>query len=320
MGVRVLYTATALGGPAGGGGGKGIVGGGAGGGKPITGILRLGVNVFGGASCCPKPRRADVLGLWRSVVDPAAMEARFPGTKEGVLETARAGREEERKGAGSERICTEVGRRSDCPGGAAVWKEWRAFVCRGCTTELEVAAPEEGRAGSVTERDTTTPSGRRAGLLAGASDPRRWTTTEPSESAPCGLTGNGRKNGFGVADMRRPAAGLGKDAAVVVKPPIAVDAGRVAGGVGSGVCGGGDITLVILGGGALELRKAYRAGAVLRGWRATLARTLLEGVLLGIATGCVTVKDVNEDDEIGVPDSNLDCNLLGSLVVGEVGP
>lgn len=83
-----------------------------------------------------------------------------------MLETTRMGpvleREDERNGAGSERIWTEVGRRS-CWDGAELWG-----------LEVEAVDPEKfaavdgGRAGVVTERLTTMPRGRGAG--AGAND------------------------------------------------------------------------------------------------------------------------------------------------------
>ena len=120
----------------------------------------------------------------------AAARPRGPAMKEGVLDTARGARFEERKGAGSDRICTVVGRRSDwpcacacacacaCPGARASGGEtpgdqreglgWREVDGDG-DSEVE---EEGGRAGSVTERFMTTPRGRRAGLF-GARELRR---------------------------------------------------------------------------------------------------------------------------------------------------
>lgn len=131
------YTTTALGAPTGGGSGSGMFGGGAGGGSSIAGKLRLGVRFLGGASCCPWPLSTEMLGLLTSGTAGAGVtDARFPGTKEGALdmlrfpgtndgalETTRFGRAEERKGAGSERICIEVGRRRDWPAGWG-WAGW----------------------------------------------------------------------------------------------------------------------------------------------------------------------------------------------------
>lgn len=75
------------------------------------------------------------------------VEARDPGKKDGVLDTTRrtgpgpaVGREEERKGAWSDRICTLFGRRSCACGGEAFTGSGVAPVTEG------------GRTGAVTER------------------------------------------------------------------------------------------------------------------------------------------------------------------------
>jgi hypothetical protein len=100
------------------------------------------------------------------------MEARFPGTKEGVFETMRR---DDRKGAVLERICTEAGRRSCCPGGGEVWKESRFFE----GDDVRDAA-EGGLAGAVTERLITMPRGRGAGPDGVRVDMRLGTTMDPS--------------------------------------------------------------------------------------------------------------------------------------------
>lgn len=178
-----------------------------------------------------------------------------PATNDGVLLTARCGRVLDRKGAGSERICTEVGRRSVVlccwEGCIEVCACARAgLVCKGVAV-LDVMV-EVGRTGSVTERVTTTLRGRRAGLLAGAREPRREPSGVPV--ACCGRTGKGREKGLGVAEMRREVVGAGRDAAALVRLPIMVDMGRAVGGAGRGACGGGEMVLTMREGGADELR------------------------------------------------------------------
>lgn len=101
----------------GGGAGSGMSGGGAGGGSPIAGMLFRCIRYLastGGwseGSCLSAP----VLGLvWSTAgafnvgddLTPA------PGTNDGADEIATGGRMELRKGAGLDRTCTEVGRRS----------------------------------------------------------------------------------------------------------------------------------------------------------------------------------------------------------------
>ena len=82
-----------------------MFGGGAGGGNPITGIDRLGATARG---ACVALRNWAIEGLWYRA---GAADVRLPGRKDGVLETRRV---DERKGAGSERIWTLVGRRKGC--------------------------------------------------------------------------------------------------------------------------------------------------------------------------------------------------------------
>jgi hypothetical protein len=67
-----------------------------------------------------------------------------PGTKDGVEDMVIAGRMEERKGAGSERTCTDVGRR----------RVWDCKDCRvdACAEGVSTAAAEGERGGAVTER------------------------------------------------------------------------------------------------------------------------------------------------------------------------
>lgn len=104
------YTASARGADTGGGGGSGMFGGGAGGGRPITGIDRRGTTPR--CACCLS---AGIDGLGRT---SGTLDARLPGTNDGVLEIARtgaatgAGREDERNGAWSDRTWTLAGRRS----------------------------------------------------------------------------------------------------------------------------------------------------------------------------------------------------------------
>lgn len=98
--------------------GSGILGGGAGGGRPMTGMLRRGTMfrccVCWVSVCCLS---ASMLGV--DCMGPplgnvlVALEALRPGTKAGVEEMVRIGRDEDRKGVGSERIWIGVGRRSD---------------------------------------------------------------------------------------------------------------------------------------------------------------------------------------------------------------
>jgi len=129
-----------------------------------------------------------------------------------------------------------------------------------------------GRAGAVTERFTTMPRGIGAGPVPGAREERRGKIYDPLAACVWGRTGNGRKKGFGVVDMRRD----GKLEGVVLS--VAVDAGRLpmvdwgrsVGGFGAGSRGGGDKTL-FLDGGALELLVLYR-GYKLWDWRTVLCR------------------------------------------------
>ena len=101
-------------------------------------------------------------------------EARFPGTNEGVLEMARTGREDERNGAGSERIWTEFGRRSCWPGGVLE----NALCIWDCG---DVTGPEDGGlAGAVTERLILMPRGKGAGPEVAIEERRRGTMTDPS--------------------------------------------------------------------------------------------------------------------------------------------
>ena len=96
----------------GGVGGRGMLGGGAGGGKPIAGMLFLGATPFA-IGCCICCLRTPTLGLlWRFEETALALLARLPGRNDGVLEMARTGRYDDMKGAGSERTCTDIGRRS----------------------------------------------------------------------------------------------------------------------------------------------------------------------------------------------------------------
>ena len=101
--------------------------------------------------------------------------------------------------------------------------------------------------------------------------------------------------------MRR-SVGFGRLAAAELKLPITVEWGRAVGGAGKGACGGGDRVLRTLVGGAEELLTEYRAGDRLRGWS---------------AEGGIGVNDDNED--IGVPDSSFDSDLLGSCREGLLG-
>lgn len=138
---------------------------------------------------------------WRGrVVDTlrCELEARWPGTNEGVEGTARTGREDDRKGAGSERICTEVGRRK-------VWGEGKADEGMvGLDVGEGLPEAEGDLAGAVTERLTWIPSGRGAGVVIGVrEDCLRGTTMEPSACWTCGRTGRGRRNGLGLVDSRR---------------------------------------------------------------------------------------------------------------------
>ena len=88
----------------GGGVGRGILGGGTGGGRPTAGIFRLGPVLFRDfCACC------DALG---ALGGTGVVESLRPGTNDGVEDMARTGREDDKKGAGSERIWTDVGRRS----------------------------------------------------------------------------------------------------------------------------------------------------------------------------------------------------------------
>jgi hypothetical protein len=161
-----------------------MVGGGAGGGRLIAGMLLRATTTLGGSNCAPWPLRTGMLGDSRGAevgagltgkrfpaMKAGPLETRFPCTKDGVLETMRR---EERKGAGSERTCTDVGRRSCTPGGGGdvVWNE--VLLREGDRTD-------GGAAGAVTERLITIPSGRGAGPDDARVDMRRGTTVEPSE-------------------------------------------------------------------------------------------------------------------------------------------
>lgn len=176
-----------------------MFGGGAGGGSPMTGIDRRGVTPR--CACCLKK---GIDGLWCML---GLVDARLLGTKDGVLDMARTGpatgRDEERNGAGSERIWTLVGRRSGCEGGIVLV----ASICG-----EDVA--EGGLAGVVTERLTTMPSGMGAGPR---EEKRRGTTRDPSVCCACGRTGKGRRNGFGFCDIR--VVGCGVSVAAVDRPP-----------------------------------------------------------------------------------------------------
>jgi hypothetical protein len=129
-----------------GGAGSGMSGGGAGGGSPIAGMLFRCMRCFASAggwsegSCLSAP----VLGLVCRIAGALSMEDDLepaPDTKDGADEIATGGRMELRKGAGLDRTCTEVGRRS-------VWG-WRECNEAG----LEVGANEDKRGGgAVTER------------------------------------------------------------------------------------------------------------------------------------------------------------------------
>ncbi len=101
----------------GGGGGRGMSGGGAGGGRPSAGMLLRCIRCFDGvgawseASCLKAP----VLGLECRTLSALLAGGDFrpvPGTKDGVEEMVMEERIEDRKGAWSERTCTDVGRRS----------------------------------------------------------------------------------------------------------------------------------------------------------------------------------------------------------------
>lgn len=94
--------------------------------------------VWSEASC----RSAPVLGLECRTL--GGERRPVPGTKDGVEEMVIAGRMEERKGAGSERTCTDVGRRSVCD-----CKAWREDAC---VDGVSTAAAEGDRGGAVTER------------------------------------------------------------------------------------------------------------------------------------------------------------------------
>jgi len=184
--------------------GRGIVGGGAGGGKPKLGMLRLGVVMACiwyrcASACCLSVSMLGTDCRGRAVgVRVWVLEARWPGTNEGVEGIARTGREEERKGAGSDRIWTEEGRRNGCGDGRA----------DGGMVGLDVGegwpAAEGDLAGAVTERLTLMPNGRGAGAVVGARDDcLRGTIMEPSACCVWGRTGRGRRNGLGVEDSLR---------------------------------------------------------------------------------------------------------------------
>lgn len=131
----------------GGGAGRGISGGGAGGGRPKAGMLLRCIKCF---DCAGAWSEASFLASCRSA-PVLVLECRtlggerrpVPGTKDGVEEMVMAGRMEERKGAGSERTCTDAGRR-------------RVWGCRACKegecVEVSTAAAEGDRGGAVTER------------------------------------------------------------------------------------------------------------------------------------------------------------------------
>ena len=104
----------------GGGGGSGMSGGGAGGGSASTGMLLRGMMFFAVVCPCASWFSAPTLVLWGRpwsglVGAGEVLEALLPvpGTNEGVEEMARTGRTEDKKGAGLDRTCTDVGRRSD---------------------------------------------------------------------------------------------------------------------------------------------------------------------------------------------------------------
>ena len=92
-----------------------MFGGGAGGGSPMSGIDRRGTTPR--CVCCACCLIAGIDGLERI---SGVVDARFPGTKDGVLDIARTGvttgtgRDDDRNGAWSERTCTDAGRRSCC--------------------------------------------------------------------------------------------------------------------------------------------------------------------------------------------------------------
>lgn len=102
----------------GGGGGSGMFGGGAGGGSLIEPRLRLGVMVFW-SLCCASVRclRGSALDIVCRPLDEGVgrLDILRPGTKDGVDEMRRTGRDA-KKGALSGRTCTEDGRRNvlDC--------------------------------------------------------------------------------------------------------------------------------------------------------------------------------------------------------------
>lgn len=139
-----------------------------------------------------------------------------PAMKDGVLDTA-LGARVERKGAGSDRICTFVGRRRGC---ACPWGEEEKFRA-GLGWREDGEAVGGALGGSVTERFITTLRGRRAGLFAGARDPRRGAMVIEPLAWGWGLTGRGRRKGFGVGEIRWE--GEGRAAAAVERLPSMVD-------------------------------------------------------------------------------------------------
>lgn len=153
-----------------------MFGGGAGGGRPNTGIdLRI----------CTRCRMAENEGGGCEVrLDDGRVTEEYE-----VLGTVRlyavVGREEERKGAGSDRICMLVGRRSvlNCPlwacGSGGVGGKGGRFV--GFETDRLIAMAM-GKGGGPRDE-------KRRGMIRGPLG--SWV-----------LIGNGRKKGFGEGDTR----------------------------------------------------------------------------------------------------------------------
>ena len=170
-------------------------GGGAGGGSPIAGMLFRCRRYLAGAGGCSEGScfSAPVLGLvWRAAGALNVGDDREPApeTNDGADEMATGGRMELRNGAGLERTCTEVGRRS-------VWG-WRECIGVG----LEGAAAEDKRGtGAVTERLAAIVDSE--GDAAVIAEALRCTALAELVCWACGRTGKGRRNGLGVAEMRR---------------------------------------------------------------------------------------------------------------------